>query len=79
MADDFQIVGPNRLPGTLSTRPSGSSVKVLEASHAPIVALVAPKFTPVVVKVTSASAVGHAAVALWQVGRARLAAIAPVC
>src|SRR6516165_10773962 len=54
-----QIVGSIRLPDALSTRLL--SVKPLDASHAPMVSPVALKFTPVVVNVTSALAVVHAA------------------
>jgi hypothetical protein len=71
--------GESGLAGALSTRPL--SVNALEASHCAIVPDASPgglKLIPVVVNVTSALAVVHAAVPWLQVLRARLAAVAAV-
>jgi hypothetical protein len=71
--------GERGLLGTLSTRPlSGNALEVSQAAIVPDTSPGGLKLIPVVVNVTSAFAVVHAAVPWLQVLRARLAAVAAV-
>ena len=76
IADEFPNAGAHQIGSNRVDRLFKGNV--FDASHAAIVALVAASFTPMVVNVTSALDVVHAAAPMWQVDRARLAAVAPV-